>query len=144
MRTALVFALLCGLLAAPPAAAFDYVVDGAQPVQVSVDDDLALAGAIAAGAGYAMPLLVTGIRAGFSDEQNRNNALTGVALSTPPVVGGLLAGQHFLDEMEAQDAQEGFAALPAMLLWGASLAQVVGLTLVGVSFLTATSAVTGA
>ena len=137
MRFISLLILLGALFNAPRAFAFEYLVEGVRPVQVSVDDDLVVAGAVAASVGYAMPLIVSAISAGFADERNSGNALTGVALSAPPIVGGVLVGQHFLDQMEAQDAREGFAVLPALLMWGASAAQVVGLTLVGIAFVTA-------
>lgn len=132
--------VLSALILSAPAAAFEYEVEGSQPLRVIADDELLTAGVVAATAGYALPVVVSAIALGFAISQGETrtrNKGTQLLFATPPVINGALVGMHLLDEMEASDAREGWAALPAMLMWGATAGQVVGLSLVTAAFMLA-------
>ena len=118
---------------ARPAAAFDYVVEGrGRHVRVDVDEELFWTGASLAIAGYAMPILIGSVMAANSEG---NDQFVPLGLSTVPVVGGGLLGNHFLDQMEAQDAKEGWAVMPAGVMWMATIGQAVGLVLTAASLI---------
>lgn len=118
-----------------PASAFDYVVGGrAQNVVVDVDDELFWTGTGLAIAGYATPILVGGLMSGQREGEGQ---FVPLGLSSVPVVGGGLLGNFFLDQMEAQDAREGWAVMPAGMMWLMSIGQAVGLCLVAGSLITA-------
>jgi len=124
--------LIC-LLASSPALAFDYVVEGPRRVRVDVDEELALGGIITASVFYVLPIFVSAV--GAASNPDNENTWTRLGLSAPPLVNGALVGTNFIDEMEAQDAKEGWAVIPAGLMWGATLGQAVGLVLVGAAYI---------
>lgn len=117
-----------------PSHALEYTVEGQNPQRVVVQDDLLIGGVSAAVVGYAMTLLMGGLfyAASFQDDEGpgRHNGAIGFALSTPPLVNGALLGQHLLDQQEAYDSREGWAALPAIAAWSLTAIQLAGLGLV--------------
>lgn len=136
---AVTLALAAATLSAGPARAFEYTVEGSQPQTVVVHDELLTASASAVAVGYLMPLVMGGLFFVSSHTSDRapaqHNAAIGLALSTPPVVNGALLAMHLLDEENAYDSPEGWAALPAIAAWGFTAAQVVGLGLLAGAFL---------
>lgn len=131
--------MLIAALAAPPAHAFEYTVEGTNPQRIRVEDDLLTGGIAAFVAGYSMTLLMGGLFYASSFQHSegpaQHNGAIGFALSTPPVVNGALLGKHLLDQEEAYDSREGWAALPAIAAWSLTAIQIAGLGLLAASFL---------
>lgn len=125
----------------PPAHALEYTVEGQNPQRVVVQDDLLVGGVSAVLVGYGMALLMGGLfyAASFQDDEGpgRHNGAIGLALSTPPLVNGALLGRHLLDQQEAYDSREGWAALPSIAAWSLSAIQLAGLGLVAGAILLA-------
>lgn len=132
---------LAAAVCASPSHAFEYTVEGAQPQLVVVDDDLFTAGVVATSVCYAATLLMGSAffasAAWDGSAPAQHNAAVGLALSTPPVVNGVLLGGHLLDQQEAYDSREGWAALPAIALWGLSAGQAIGLAVLAGAFVLA-------